>query len=255
MIGIIGGTGLEKPEILKESELKTFSTPHGKPAAPIRIGLLNGKKVALVSRHGFEHEFSPSIVPYRANIWALKELGVTKVLAASACGSLREEIKPGDFVVPNQLIDFTKNRPHSFKHDKGLDAHTPFGEPFSHSINQCLLQSLQELGFRHHANKTVVTIEGPRFSSRAESNMFRQWGADIINMTTATEATLAKEMDLEYGIVAMATDYDNWKTDREPVTYEEVLEIMRQNSHNALQVFLKTIPKIENQKPCGYHQY
>ncbi|MBU0635757.1 S-methyl-5'-thioadenosine phosphorylase [Candidatus Micrarchaeota archaeon] len=248
MIGIIGGSGLEKPDFLKESETKKVSTPFGKTAAPIQLGKVEGIPVALVSRHGFEHEYSPSIVPYQANIWALKELGVKHVLAASACGSLREEIKPSDFVIPTQFIDFTKRRKNTFLDDKGVQAHTPFADPFCAKQNKALLESIQELGLKGYENKTVVTIEGPRFSTRAESNMFRQWGADIINMTTATEASLAKEIGLCYSVLAMATDFDCWKTDHPPVTYEAVLKIMEQNARNALKVFQHAIPKIK--KTC-----
>jgi 5'-methylthioadenosine phosphorylase len=250
MIGIIGGSGLDKAELLKKSRTKKVKTPFGKTAAPIRIGVLNGKKIALVSRHGFKHEYSPSVVPYQANVWALKKLGVTNVLASSACGSLREKIKPGDFVVPNQLIDFTKYRYQTFKDGHGLDAHTSFGEPFSPILNRSLVQSLRELGYQHHTNKTIVTIEGPRFSSRAESWMFRKLGADIINMTTSTEAILCRELGLCYSVLAMATDYDSWKTNREPVTYEEILQIMTKNGGKALQVFLKTILRIPHTEPC-----
>ena len=253
MIGIIGGTGLEKPGALKESKTKNVKTPYGKTAAPIRIGTLNGKKVALVSRHGFKHEFSPSVVPYQANVWAIKKLGITNVLATSTCGSLREKIKPGDLVVPNQVIDFTKYRLQTYKNGKGLDAHTSFGEPFSQVLNQALLQSLKELGYRHHANKTVVTIEGPRFSSRAESLMYRKLGADIINMTTSTEAILCRELGICYSVLAIPTDYDCWKTDREPVTAEEILKVMAKNSQRILNVLLKTVPKINSEKHCKEH--
>lgn len=252
MIGIIGGSGLENPDILKESELVSLETPFGKTAAPIRIGNLRGKKVALVSRHGFSHEFSPSIVPYRAHIWALKELGVRQILAASACGSLREEIAPGDFVVPGHLIDFTKRRQNTFLDNAGLQAHTAFGDPFCNPLNEWLTQSIRELGFRFHPAKTVISIEGPRFSTRAESLMFRQWGADIINMTTATEAILAREAGLCYSTLAMATDYDSWKTSQSPVTYEDVLKTMRENAHKAVQVFLQAIPRIIPVENCKH---
>ncbi|MFH0955265.1 MAG: S-methyl-5'-thioadenosine phosphorylase [Candidatus Micrarchaeota archaeon] len=244
MIGIIGGSGLEKPEFLKQSEKKEFKTPFGKTSAPITVGKIGKTEVAVLSRHGYRHEYTPSKVPYLANLWALKELGITHILAASACGSLREEIRPGDFVVPSQVIDFSKHRPHSFNHEKGINCHTPFGEPFSKKLNRLLEESLAEKKFRFHSDKTVVTIEGPRFSSRAESNMFRNWECDIINMTTATEATLAKELEIEYSVLATATDYDSWKTDCTPVTYKEVLEIMKQNAGKAIDVFLQTIPKI-----------
>jgi 5'-methylthioadenosine phosphorylase len=250
MIGIIGGTGLEKPEILKKNKTQTVNTPYGKPAAPIRIGVLNGKKVALVSRHGFHHEFSPSVIPYQANIWALKELGVTNVLATSTCGSLREKIHPSDFIVPNQVIDFTKYRLQTYKDGRGLDAHTSFGDPFSESLNQALLKSLKELKYRHHSNKTVVTIEGPRFASRAESFMYRKLGADIINMTTSTEAILCRELGICYSVLAIATDYDCWKTDREPVTDQEIIQVMAKNSQRVLKVLLQTIPKINSEKHC-----
>lgn len=252
MIGIIGGSGLEKPGLLQNPELVNLATPYGKTAAPLLTGKLNGIPIAIASRHGFEHEFIPTFVPYKANLWALKKLGVTAILAASACGSLREEIRPGDFVIPNQLIDFTKQRSNTSLQDHSLNAHTPFGEPFCPALNQLLSQSCQELGFTNHTNKTVITIEGPRFSTRAESQLFRQWNCDIINMTTSTEAALAREMNLCYGVLAMATDYDAWKTNQAPVTIEEVLAVMRQNADRALHVFSHTISKI-NEQTCPKH--
>jgi len=250
MIGIIGGTGLDNPKILSDCEEKDIKTPFGKPAAPITIGCIGKRNVAIVSRHGKSHEFSPSNVPYRANIWALKELGCHTILASTACGSLKEEFKPGSIVFPSQFIDWTKKRENSF-FEKGKVVHVPMAKPFCADVKKILVETAQELGLKFHESGTVVTIEGPRFSTKAESNMFRSMGADIINMTTVPEIVLARELGICYQSIAMVTDYDCWKDAEEAVTIEAVMKIMKENSENVKNLFLKAVPGISGEKTCS----
>ncbi|MBD3361360.1 S-methyl-5'-thioadenosine phosphorylase, partial [Candidatus Woesearchaeota archaeon] len=194
-IGIIGGSGLDDPDILQESQEITVETPYGKPSSSLKIGKISGVNVVLLARHGRKHEITPSGVNYRANIFALKEQGCTHILATTACGSLREKIGRGDFVIVDQFIDYTRHRSITF-HDKfenGKVKHTPMAEPFSTELRNILITTAKELGIKNHEKGTVITIEGPRFSTKAESKMFRTWGADVINMSIAPEAILANE--------------------------------------------------------------
>ncbi len=245
-IGIIGGSGLDDPKILKEVEEKEVDTPFGKPSSSLKIGKIGNKEVVLLARHGRKHQFPPTNVNYRANIWALKEAGCTNIIATTACGSLREEIKRGDFVIVDQFIDFTKHRKITFfeNFDEG-PRHTPMPDPFDEKLRKILIDISKKLGFRTHEKGTVVTIEGPRFSTRAESHLFRQWNADVINMSIAPEAILANELGIPYAAIAMSTDYDCWKTDEKPVTWEQILEIFNKNSANVLKIILETVKKIQ----------
>ncbi len=245
-IGIIGGSGLDDPKILKDPGEVEIVTPYGNPSSVLTTGRIEGVEVVLVSRHGKRHQFSPSGVNYRANIFALKEQGVTHILATSACGSLREEIERGDLVVVDQLIDFTKGRKMTF-HESFEDGakHTPMAEPFSPELRALLILTARELGYPVHGKGTVVTIEGPRFSTRAESRLFRQWGADVVNMTLATEVTLANEAAIPYAAVAISTDYDCWKTDEEPVSWEAILETFSRNVEKVIALMEKAIPRIK----------
>ena len=246
-IGIIGGSGLDNPDILKDSKDVKVDTPYGSPSSPLKIGKIENVDVILLARHGRDHTIPPSQVNFRANIWALKNSGVTHIIATTACGSLREEIRRGDFVILDQFIDFTKQRKSTFyeKFEPGNPVHTPMSEPFSSYLREKLIETAEELGFRYHSRGTVITIEGPRFSTKAESHMFRKWGADVINMSIATEAVLANEAGIPYGVVAMSTDYDCWKEDESPVTWEEVLKVFNENSEKAIKLLVKTIPKIK----------
>ena len=246
-IGIIGGSGLDDPKILSNFEEVNPDTPYGKPSSKITIGKIGEIEVAILARHGKKHEITPSQVNYRANIAALKMLGCTHILASSAVGSLQEMIKRGDFVILDQFIDFTKQRKMTFfeSFEQGVN-HTSLANPFSEFLRKKIISSCDELGISFHPFGTVVTIEGPRFSTRAESEMFRAWGADIINMSIATEATLAREAGLEYAAIAMATDYDCWKIDEKPVTWEEVERIMGENTDKMKKLFIRTIEKIGN---------
>lgn len=244
-IGIIGGTGLDDSKILKNSKEIEVVTPYGKPSSPLTLGSIEGVEVVLIARHGRQHTIPPSQVNNRANIWALKEQGCAYILATTACGSLRQEIGRGDFVVPNQFIDFTRHRKVTFYEEFPSGAenakHTGMADPFSDELRKAFIDAGNELGFRIHPKGTIITIEGPRFSTRAESNMFRMWGADVINMTTAPEAILANEAGIPYAVIAISTDYDVWKTDEAPVELAEVLKTFNANVEKVKRLLLKTI--------------
>jgi len=245
-VGIIGGSGLDDPAILEGATDVEVATGYGKPSSPLRVGTIAGVSVALLARHGREHTIPPTHVNYRANIRALKDAGCTHILATTAVGSLREEIRRGDLVVLDQFIDFTRLRPVSF-HDEfvpGRAAHTPMADPFDEGLRNTLNACAGRLGHRHHPGGTVVTIEGPRFSTKAESRMFRMWGADVVNMSTAPEAILAAEAGVPYAAVAMSTDYDCWKEDEEPVSWEAIVAIFAENVEKVIGLLLKAIPKI-----------
>jgi 5'-methylthioadenosine phosphorylase len=245
-IGIIGGSGLDNPDILRDPVDQYLTTPYGAPTSPLRNGNMGGVPVVLLARHGRDHTLPPTQVNYRANLHALQSVGCTHVLASTAVGSLREEIGRGDFVILDQFIDFTRQRSMTFHQTFAphAAAHTPMADPFSEPLRQALLAACQELNIRHHPRGTVVTIEGPRFSTRAESRMFRLWGADVINMSIATEAILANELGLPYAAVAMSTDYDCWKTDEEPVSWEAVLDVFRANARRMTDLLCHAIPRI-----------
>jgi len=245
VIGIIGGSGLDDPDILKDEHSVSVDTPYGKPSADIEKGRIAGVDVLLLARHGKQHQYSPTQVNNRANIHALKEMGATHILATTACGSLRRKIDRGHFVVIDQFIDFTRFRKNTFFDSFEEDAgHTPMAEPFDTGLRACLYQTSMELGYPTHDGGTVVTIEGPRFSTRAESHMFRAWGADVINMSIAPEAILANEAGIPYAAVAMSTDYDCWKEDEAPVSWEEILEVFNKNADRVKQLIVNAIPKI-----------
>ncbi len=244
-IGIIGGSGLEDPKILKDAKEIKVSTPYGKPSSPLTTGKINGIEVVILSRHGRKHEIMPTNVPNQANIHALKEQGCTHILASSAAGSLREGIKPGDFVFVDQFIDRTTKRKSTF-YEKGHVAHIPMAEPFCSNLRKLLAESAKELNIPYHEKGTVITIEGPRFSTKAESNLFRSWKADVINMSTVPEVVLAREAGLCYAAVVMSTDYDCWRESEEVVDIQIVLKTFKKNAENVIRLFLKTIPKIKD---------
>jgi 5'-methylthioadenosine phosphorylase len=245
-IGIIGGSGLDNPDILQHPTDRVMDTPYGAPSSPLRCGTIAGVPVMLLARHGREHTIPPSQVNYRANIHALRAAGCTHLLASTAVGSLREEIGRGDFVILDQFIDFTRQRRMTFHETFAphAPAHTPMAEPFAAPLRQVLIAACRELGIRHHERGTVVTIEGPRFSTRAESRMFRLWGADVINMSVATEAILANEAGVPYAAVAMSTDYDCWKTDEAPVSWDAILEVFQANARKMTDLFCRAIPRV-----------
>ncbi len=242
-IAIIGGSGLEDPAILKDPQDISVETPYGDPSSAFKCGKISGVDVVILSRHGRDHAIPPTQVNNRANIWAIKELGCTHIIVTTACGSLREEIDRGHMVILDQFIDFTRHRQITFfeSFENGQLNHTPMAEPFHAELRERLIGKAEELNLQYHSKGTVVTIEGPRFSTRAESNMFRAWGADVINMSTAPECILANELGIPYAAVALSTDYDCWKTDEDPVTWEEVLKVFNQNVENVIKLLLKTI--------------
>ena len=239
-VGIIGGSGLDNPDILKDATEQEVETAYGRPSSSLLCGEINGVDVVLLARHGRDHSIYPGGVNYRANIMALKEAGCTHVLAATAVGSLRREIEPGHLVFPDQFIDFTKKRACTF-FDSGEVVHTPMAEPFCPNLRAILADTAQRLGIPHHVGKTVVTIEGPRFSTKAESHMFRSWNADVINMSTVPEVNLAREQKLHYASVAMSTDYDCWHEEEEPVTWEMIMATMEKNAGNVIRLFVEAL--------------
>jgi 5'-methylthioadenosine phosphorylase len=245
-IAIIGGSGLENPAIMKNATDLKVDTPYGPTTSDFKCGTINGHEVVLLSRHGRQHTIPPSQVNNRANIWAIKEIGCTHILATTACGSLRQEIGRGDFVILDQFIDFTRKRAVSFfeSFEPREMKHTPMADPFDEFLRQKMIEAASELKMKFFERGTVVTIEGPRFSTRAESNMFRFWGADVINMSTAPEAILANELEIPYAAIAMSTDYDCWKTDEPPVTWGEVLKVFNQNVSHVIDLLVAVISKI-----------
>lgn len=245
-IGIIGGSGLDNPDILQNPCDVESSTPYGEPSSALREGKIEGVDVVLIARHGRDHTIPPTCVNYRANIQALKQAGCTHIIATTAVGSLREEIERGDLVFVDQFIDFTRFRKTTFHEtfEPGNAAHTAMPDPFSPEIREAFIEAADALRLRYHPRGTVITIEGPRFSTRAESRMFRGWGADIVNMSIAPEAALANEAGIPYGAAAMSTDYDSWKEDEKPVTWNMILGIFAENVEKMTRLLQRTIPKL-----------
>ena len=245
-IGIIGGSGLENPEILKSPEEKNINTPYGEPSSSLLFGSLDSTEIVILSRHGRLHTIPPSKVNNRANIFALKDAGCTHLITTTACGSLREEFGRGDLIIPDQFIDFTRHRNITFfeEFDPGKMNHTPMADPFDENLRKIILSAAERIGLPVHNRGTLLTIEGPRFSTRAESKMFRLWGADLINMSVAPEVILANEIGLPYASIAMSTDYDSWKDDEVPVSWEEVISVFNRNVNNVLRLLKEVIPAI-----------
>ncbi|MBW2574198.1 MAG: S-methyl-5'-thioadenosine phosphorylase [Deltaproteobacteria bacterium] len=245
-VGIIGGSGLDDPELLGNAESMSVDTPYGRPSSALSVGKISGVDVVLLARHGKKHQLSPTQVNYRANIFAMKDQGVTHIVATTACGSLKEEIDRGHFVIVDQFIDFTKHRKITF-HDsfENRAVHTPMAEPFDIELRKTLHKATKELGYVAHFGGTVITIEGPRFSTKAESKMFRMWGGDVINMSVAPEVILANEAKVPYAAVAMSTDYDCWKEDEEPVSWEEILEMFNRNADRVKKLLIHVVSMIK----------
>jgi len=245
-VGIIGGSGLEDPDILKHPDHESVTTPYGNPSSQLISGYIKNTNVVILSRHGWHHTIPPSQINNRANIFALKQAGCTHIIATTACGSLRDEIGRGDLIIPDQLIDFTRHRINTFfeEFEPGKMKHTSMAEPFDKDLRKLIISCATETGLKIHPKGTLITIEGPRFSTRAESRMFRIWGADIINMSVAPEVILANEIGIPYAAIAMSTDYDSWKEDEVPVSWEEVLRVFAKNVHNVLGLLLKVIPAV-----------
>jgi 5'-methylthioadenosine phosphorylase len=240
------------PALRNVSE-REIETPFGSPSSPLMIGELNGKTVVFLARHGIGHRYSPSEVNYRANIYAMKQVGVERIVSVSACGSLREDYEPGDIVVPDQLFDFTKDRKRTF-FENGLVAHVSIADPFCSVTSGMIEASVREAGGKVHKGGAFITIEGPRFSTRAESNTFRAWGMSIIGMTTSPEAFLAREAQICYAVMAHVTDYDVWHVSEEPVTVEMVIRILQKNTEmaqKAIEVMLDSLPRERTDCDCS----
>ncbi len=247
-IGIIGGTGLDDPQVLKDATDQRVDTPYGEPSSPVRTGKLAACDVAMLSRHGHGHTVPPSAINNRANLFALRELGCTHILATAACGSLRTPLGRGDLVVPDQFIDFTRHRATTFfeEFEAGVEnaRHTPMADPFDDAMCRILVDAGRRLELPVHDGGVILTMEGPRFSTRAESNMYRIWGADLINMTVAPEAILANELEIPYAVIAMVTDYDSWNTDEPPLTIEDIFKVFKANIEKVVRLILSALPEI-----------
>ncbi len=241
-IGIIGGSGLDDPDILTGAQKIEVSTQYGDPSSALLSGKINNVETLILARHGRNHQYSPAQVNNRANIKALQQAGVTHIIATTACGSLRTKINRGHLVILDQFIDFTRFRKNTFVDSfENGPVHTAMAHPFDAGLRKKLTKTVKALDLNVHDRGCVVTIEGPRFSTVAESKMFRLWGADVINMSTAPEVMLANEAGIPYAAVAMSTDYDCWKEDEEPVTWDEILAVFNHNADNVKNLLVNVI--------------
>jgi len=249
-IGVIGGSGVYEIEDLQIIDEMDLDTPFGKPSDKIVIGKFkDSENIAFLPRHGIGHRILPTEVNSRANIWAFKYLGVERIIGVSAVGSLREEIERGDLVLPDQIIDRTRSRPNTFFGD-GIVAHVAFAEPFCRDLRNILKKEILDLNYKFHEKGTYICMEGPLFSTRAESHLYRQWNASVIGMTALPEAKLAREAEICYALVALSTDYDCWKETEEPVSIESILEIMHENASKAKNIIKKIASHISEERNC-----
>lgn len=252
ILGVIGGSGLYGMAELEHTETLEVDTPFGKPSAPLILGTLAGKRVAFLARHGIGHHLSPSEVPYRANIFALKKIGVRNIVSISACGSLRADYAPGEIVIPDQVFDFTRERERSF-FGEGMVAHIGVADPVCQDLSQLALEAVKNAGGMVHQGGTLITIEGPRFSTKAESNVFRAWGMSIIGMTACPEVFLAREAEIPYAIMAHVTDYDVWHVTEAPVSVEVVVRTLMKNTEIAQQAVKHMVANITDQDCACRH--
>jgi 5'-methylthioadenosine phosphorylase len=250
VLAVIGGSGLYQFPSLKNGRLLSIATPFGNPSSPITIGEISGKKVAFLARHGIGHTFLPTEVNSRANIYALKSIGATRIVSVSACGSLREDFQPGQIVIPDQLVDFTSLRARSF-FGEGIVAHISTADPFCKNLSNSIIEALKPTEAVVHNGGTYITIEGPRFSTKAESNLFREWGMSIIGMTACPEAFLAREAEICYATMAHVTDYDVWHTSELPVTVEMVIKVLNQNTALAQEAIERLVQLLPASNDCG----
>ena len=249
-LAIIGGSGLYDLPGLQDIELKDLNTPFGKPSSEIMLGSLNGRRIAFLARHGIGHKFSPTEVNYRANIYALKMLGAQSIISISACGSLQEEYAPGDIVIPDQLYDHTHRRIRSF-FGNGIVAHVSVGDPFCTRFNIELFDALKKSSENKvHLGGNLITIEGPRFSTKLESNIYRSWGMSLIGMTASPEAFLAREAEMCYSTMAHVTDYDVWHMSEMPVTVEMVIGILKKNTNTARKAIHQLVSDMTLDSDC-----
>ncbi|MDT9178745.1 MAG: S-methyl-5'-thioadenosine phosphorylase [Limnospira maxima] len=250
-IGIIGGSGLYQMEALTDLEEVLVETPFGSPSDLIILGTLEGMRVAFLARHGRDHKLLPSELPYRANIYAMKSLGVEYIISASAVGSLKAEVKPLDMVIPDQFIDRTKTRISTFFGD-GIVAHIGFGHPVCNQLAAVVGDAISALNFPEvtlHRGGTYICMEGPAFSTQAESNLYRTWGGTVIGMTNLTEAKLAREAEIAYATLALVTDYDCWHPDHDHVTVDLVIDNLKHNAVNAQKVIQETVKRLSQNMP------
>ena len=252
-LGIIGGSGLYDMPGLAETREVAPETPFGRPSAPVVVGTLDGRRVAFLARHGIGHHIMPTEVNSRANIYALKSLGVERIVSVSACGSLREDYAPGQIVIPDQIYDNTKGRQRTF-FDEGLVAHVGVADPYCRELSDQLEGAVHRAGATVHRGGTFITIEGPRFSTKAESNVYRSWGMAIIGMTAAPEAFLAREAEMCYATMAHVTDYDVWHVSEAPVTVEMVIQILHQNTAIARQAIRELVRALPAERGCECSQ-
>ncbi len=248
-IAIIGGSGLYHMTGLEDTQEYNIDTPFGKPSAPIIIGTLGGVHVAFLARHGVGHHITPTEVPYRANIYALKSIGVERVVSISACGSLREDYAPGDIVIPDNIFDNTKDRIRTFFGD-GLVAHVGVADPFCSDLSDQVEKAVRSTGAVIHRGGSFITIEGPRFSTKAESHAFRAWGMSIIGMTASPEAFLAREAELCYSTMAHVTDYDVWHESESPVTVQMVIQTLNKNTQIAQDAVVNLVRSMKTERTC-----
>jgi 5'-methylthioadenosine phosphorylase len=250
-IGVLGGTGLYEVEGIEDIEEVQLKTPFGKPSDAYVVGILEGKTIAFLSRHGRKHRILPSDMNYQANIYGFKMLGVERLISINSVGSLRENVHPRDIVLPDQFFDRTRRNNSFF--GGGIAAHVSFAHPVCSELSHVLVQAAEELNLRAHRGGTYICIEGPAFSSIAESNIFRSWGCDVIGMTGATESKLCVEAEICYASMSLVCDYDAWHEEEAPVTIEMILENMRQNIDNAKALLKKTIAALPSQRStqCG----
>ncbi len=252
-IGVIGGSGLYKMPEITDKISHVVPTPFGNPSSEIVVGTLRGKRVAFLARHGAGHIYTPSTVPYRANIYALKQLGVRHIIAVNACGSLREDYAPGHLCIPDQLFDYTMGqRPRSF-FDTGLVAHISVAEPFCRELREHLYKAVIKVGGTVHKGGTFLIEEGPRFATKAESHIFRQWGCSLIGMTTAPEAFLAREAEIAYATIAHITDYDSWHVSEQPVTVDMVIATMHHNIEIVQMAVAAAVENLDQTAVCDCH--
>jgi 5'-methylthioadenosine phosphorylase len=247
-IGVIGGTGVYDPEMLEDRIEVKVHTPYGAPSDMVTLGTIKDRRVAFLPRHGHGHVIPPHAINARANIWALKALGVKQIVASSAVGSLCDDYKPGEFVLTDQFIDRTKGRPDTF-YDGGQVCHISSADPLCPQLHEYFLKYAKKLRLPVHENGTYVCVQGPRFSTRAESKLFRQWNCDIIGMTLYPEVVLAREAEMCYVSVGMVTDYDVWA--ERPVNAMDVVEVMRSNASNFVKLVMGALPGIPKERTCG----
>ncbi len=247
---VIGGSGLYAMKGLTDTKEYELDTPFGQPSSPVIVGTLEGRRIAFLARHGIGHVLTPTEVNYRANIYALKSLGVNRIVSISACGSLREDYAPGEIVIPDQIFDNTKDRARSF-FGEGIVAHVGVADPFCPDLSSQTLDVVQQAGGSVHKGGALITIEGPRFSTKAESNLYRNWGISVIGMTAVPEVFLAREAEICYATMAHVTDYDVWHASESPVTVEQIITTLHKNTDLAQEAIRLLAKNISSKRDCN----